>query len=59
MLRILRMGVLVVMTFMTLSLIIALARPETGPIEKGLLVAAVVAVVLAARPVQRLASSRF
>jgi tryptophan-rich sensory protein len=59
MLRILRLGVLVVMTFMTLSLIIALARPETGPIEKGLLVAAVVAVVLAACPVQRLASSRF
>ena len=59
MLRILRLGVLVVMTFMTLSLIIALAWPETGPIEKGLLVAAVVVVVLAARPVQRLASSRF
>lgn len=58
MLRILRLGVLVVMTFMTLSLIIALARPETGPIEKGLLAAAVVAIVLAARPVQRLASSR-
>ncbi len=44
--------------FMTLSLIIALARPETGPIEKTLLGAAVVSLLLAARPVQRLGSSR-
>ncbi len=58
MLRVLRLGLLVMMTFMTLSLIVALARPETGPIEKGLLGAAVIGLLLAARPVQRLKSSR-
>ncbi len=45
-------------TFMTLSLLIALARPETGPIERSLLGAAVVGLLLATRSVQRLGSSR-
>ncbi len=58
MLRVLRLGLLVMITFMTLSLIIALARPETGPTEKSLLGAAVVGLLLAARSVQRLGSSR-
>jgi len=54
--RVLRISLLVIMTFMTLSLIVALARPETGPVEKGVLGAAVLALLLAARPVQRLGS---
>ncbi len=53
MVRVLRVSVLVIVTFITLSLIVALARPETGPMEKAVLGTAVVALVLAARPVQR------
>lgn len=46
--------ILVVMTFVVLSLIVAIARPETGFAEKVVLGVAVAAVVSAARPVQSL-----
>ena len=56
MLRLLRFPILLVMTFTVLSLIIAVARPETGPAEKLILSLAVVGVLFAARPVHRLGS---
>lgn len=58
MLRLLRIAILLVMTFIVLSLIIAVASPETGPAEKMILGVAVVGVVVSARPVQRLGSGR-
>jgi len=59
MLRLLRFAILLVMTVIVLSSIIAIASPETGPAEKLILGIAVVGVLVAARAgVQRLASSR-
>ena len=54
MLRLFRFAILLVMTFIAVSLIIGVAKPETGPVEKVILGAAVVGCFLAARPVQRL-----
>lgn len=54
MLRLLRLVLLVIMTFIVVSLVIAVARPETGPAEKVVLSVAVVGLIVAARPVQRL-----
>ena len=58
MLRLLRFAVLVLMFFITVSLIIAVARPETGPAEKLVLGAAVVGLLFAAVPVQRIGPGR-
>lgn len=56
MLRLLRFAILVVMTLIVISLVIAVARPETGPTEKVVLGVAIVGFIVAARPVQRLGS---
>ena len=56
MLRLLRFVILVSMTVIVVSLIIALARPETGAAEKVVLAVAVAGLIVAARPVQRLGS---
>lgn len=56
MLRLLRVAILLVMTSIVLSLIIAVASPETGPAEKLILGVAGVGLLAAARPVQRLGS---
>ena len=58
MLRLLRIAILLVMTFIVLSFIIAVASPETGPVEKMILGIAVVGVIFAAPQVRRLGSGR-
>ena len=58
MLRLLRFAVLIFMFFITVSLIIAVASPETGPAEKLVLGIAVVGLLFAAVPVQRIGSAR-
>lgn len=50
----LRVAILVVMMFVVLSLVIAVGRPETGPVEKVILAGAVVALLAAARLVRRI-----
>lgn len=42
MLRLIRVALLVAMTFLVLSLVGGIARPETGPVEKLVLLAAVI-----------------
>jgi hypothetical protein len=56
MLHVLRIIILVLMTFLTIGLIVALARPETGPIEKIVLAGFVFAVIAASAPVRRIGS---
>ena len=58
MVRLLRFAILVVMFFITVSLIIAVAMPETGAAEKVVLGVAVVGLLFAALPVQRIGSGR-
>jgi hypothetical protein len=53
-LRLVRTVLLVVMTFLTIGLVVALGRPETGPIEKAVLAIIVVGVVAASSPVRRI-----
>jgi hypothetical protein len=57
MLRFVRFGLLVVMTFLVLGLVIAVGTPETGPLEKAVAALAIVAVVAAAGPVRRIGSA--
>ena len=57
MLRFVRFGLLVVMTFLVLGLVIAVGTPETGPLEKAIAALAIVAVVAAAGPVRRIGSA--
>jgi hypothetical protein len=52
-----RLVLLVVMTFLTLGLVIAVGTPETGPLEKAVAALAIVAVVAAAGPVRRIGSA--
>jgi hypothetical protein len=52
-----RFVLLVVMTFLTLGLVIAVGTPETGPLEKAVAALAIVAVVAAAGPVRRIGSA--
>lgn len=56
MVRLLRLGVLLVLTFVVCSFTIAVATPETGPAEKVVIVLAVVGLLFTARPVRRLGS---
>ncbi len=58
MLRLLRIAILVVMFFITISLVIAVSRPETGAAEKAVLGVAVVGLLFSALPVQRNGSGR-
>jgi hypothetical protein len=55
-LRIVRLVLLVVMTFLTIGLVVALARPETGPIEKVVLAVVVTGVIAASAPIRRIGS---
>ena len=50
------MVLLVVMTFLTIGLVVALARPETGPIEKVVLAVVVIGVIAASAPIRRIGS---
>jgi hypothetical protein len=45
---------LVVLTFLVLGFIVAVARPETGAVEKVLLVAATAGLLFLAVPVRRI-----
>jgi hypothetical protein len=49
-----RVALLTLLFVVSLSLLIAVARPETGPVEKVVAGAAIVALVVAARPVHRI-----
>lgn len=53
-LRLVRTAILVVLAFLVLSLVVAIARPETGVFEKVVLVAAVVGLIALAAPVRRI-----
>jgi hypothetical protein len=55
-LRLVRLALLVVLAFVVLGLVVALARSETGPIEKLVLVLAIVGLLAAAVPVRRIGS---
>jgi hypothetical protein len=57
-LTLIRIGILLVLTIMTLSLLIAVGRPETGPFEKFVLVAAAAGLIGLAIPVGRIARNR-
>ena len=50
------MVLLVVMTLLTIGLVVALARPETGPIEKVVLAVVVVGVIASSAPIRRIGS---
>jgi hypothetical protein len=58
MLWFLRLAILVVMTFVVLSLVVAVGTPETGPVEKVVLGAAAVAVIVASGPVRRIGTTQ-
>jgi hypothetical protein len=54
MLRVLRIALLLCLTFLALGLVVAAGSPETGPAEKVVLVGAVIAVLAAGSPVRRI-----
>lgn len=54
MLRLIRVPLLSVIFFFTLSLVVAIGRSETGPLEKVALAGAVLGLVALARPVHRM-----
>ena len=55
-LRVVRIVLLVLMTFLTIGLVVALASTETGPIEKIVLAVLVFGVIAASAPVRRIGS---
>ena len=55
-LRIVRLALLVMLAFLVLALVVALASPETGPIEKPVLALAIVGLLAAGVPVRRIGS---
>jgi hypothetical protein len=55
-LRLVRFALLVVLTFLVLGLVVALASPETGPIEKPVIAVAIVGLLAAGVPVRRIGS---
>jgi hypothetical protein len=54
MLRALRVLLLMALAFIALSLVIAAGSPETGPIEKAILLGAVIAVLAAGAPLRHI-----
>lgn len=56
--RVVRILLLGAMTFLTLGMVVALARPEFGPIEKIVLDLAAVGVIAVAVPVRRIGRTR-
>ena len=57
-LTLVRLGLLLVLTVMTLSFVIAVGRAEAGPFEKIVLVAAAAGLIGLAIPVGRIARNR-
>jgi hypothetical protein len=57
MLRLVRVALLVVMTFLALGFVIGVGAPETGPVEKVAFGLMIVGVVLLATPVRRIGSA--
>jgi hypothetical protein len=55
-LRLVRFALLVVLTFLVLGVIVALGSPETGPIEKSILVLAIGGLLAVGVPVRRIGS---
>jgi hypothetical protein len=55
-LHVVRIVLLVLMTFLTIGLVVALASRETGPIEKIVLAVLVFGVIAASAPVRRIGS---
>jgi hypothetical protein len=55
-LRLVRFALLLVLVVLTLSLVIAIGRPETGPFEKVVLVAASIGLLALGAPVRRIGS---
>jgi len=53
-LRLLRVALLIVLFFLVLGFIVAVASPDTGPAEKTILVAGVIALLAASIPVHRI-----
>jgi len=57
MLRLVRIALLVVLVFLVLGFVIAAGRPETGPVEDAVLIAAIVGLVALAVPVRRIGTA--
>jgi hypothetical protein len=55
-LRVVRIVLLVLMTFLTIGFVVALASRETGPIEKIVLAGLVFGVIAVSAPVRRIGS---
>jgi len=53
-LRLVRMALLIVLFFLVLGLIVAVGSPETGPIEKPVLMVGIVGLLAASIPVHRI-----
>jgi hypothetical protein len=58
-LRLVRLAILVVLTLVALSLVMALARPETGGIEKLFLASGVLVLILGAAPMRRIGARKY
>lgn len=54
MLRLIRLAILFVMFFFATGLLIAIGRPETGPMEKAVLGVGLITLIALARPVHRI-----
>jgi hypothetical protein len=53
-LKLVRITILLVLAMCVLSVVVAIARPETGPFEKVVLAAAAVGLTAIAAPVRRI-----
>jgi hypothetical protein len=53
-LKLIRVMILVVLAMCVLSVVMAIARPETGPFEKVVLAAAALGLTVIAAPVRRI-----
>ena len=58
MVRLVRVAILVILVFWTLSLIVALGRPETGPVEDAVLLLLVTGSIALSVPVHRIGARR-
>jgi hypothetical protein len=56
--RLIRVALLVILFFLLLSSVVAIARPETGPLEKGVLAVGFVGLLMLAVPVHRIGRGR-
>jgi hypothetical protein len=56
--RLIRVALLVILFFLLLSSVVAIARPETGPLEKGVLAVGFVGLLMLAVPVHRIGRDR-